>query len=153
MEGLTRECAGDDLADLVEAAKGIRVFAFAFNSHIADYASHEWAIDLLGWTMEVPKIQRNRVLGLLLGYSTSVIEQFKRNWTTVTPLEGEISMEPYDKDQQCPQCGGHPRDEYHTEIEQKPGQLPKPTCSDFESPHMHRKCNQCQYEWAAAPLV
>lgn len=42
------------------------------------YAASPWVLDLYGWAVcsDVPADQRDRILGLLLGYSVAAIERF-----------------------------------------------------------------------------
>lgn len=57
-------------------------------------------------------------------------------------------MERFAKDKLCPQCEGVASFAYHENRAQY-----APVCTEFESPHMHRTCNQCDYDWAEAPLA
>lgn len=43
------------------------------------YSNAKWAIDLFKWVMitEMPEIQRDRILGLLFGYSIEAIAHFE----------------------------------------------------------------------------
>lgn len=60
------------------------------------YASAGWALDLYEWIMttkHVPQEQRERVLGLLLGYGTEAISHYEsqgtgRRFSTATALPG-----------------------------------------------------------------
>jgi hypothetical protein len=43
------------------------------------YASHLWAVDLLRWSyMSAPAVQRDRIIGLSLGYGTDAVRAFRR---------------------------------------------------------------------------
>ena len=55
--------------------------------HMSGYASHAWAIDLLKWAMGAPLVQRNRIFGLLLGYSPDAIRRFEELGDTVGPSQ------------------------------------------------------------------
>ena len=57
-------------------------------------------------------------------------------------------MERFTKDKLCPQCEGVAEFAYH---ENRPQYVP--ICTVFESPHMHRTCVQCEYDWPETPLV
>lgn len=51
------------------------------------FASHAWAIDLFVWaSTEAPALQRDRILGLLLGYSPDAVRRFEELGAA---LEGE----------------------------------------------------------------
>ena len=43
------------------------------------YASHAWVLDLLVFSESFPVVHRDRVLGLLLGYSPDAIRSFEEN--------------------------------------------------------------------------
>jgi len=50
------------------------------------YASHAWAVDLLRWAdQKAPEIQRDRILGLLLGYAPDAIRFFEEMGNGANP--------------------------------------------------------------------
>ncbi len=54
-------------------------------------------------------------------------------------------MEKFDKSRGCPKCGnaGMATHVWHHAAG---------TCDVESGEHMHRSCNQCNYQWAEAPL-
>lgn len=75
------------IENLVKASEGLAVVPFFLDPHLAGFARHEWAIDLLSWSATAPQLQRNRIFGLLLGYSGEAIKHFEDSCTTVK-MEG-----------------------------------------------------------------
>ena len=50
------------------------------------YASYLWAADLLRWSYEAaPMVQRDRIVGLLLGYNTAAVRDFEERTGTLEP--------------------------------------------------------------------
>ena len=49
------------------------------------FTKHEWAIDLLRWleSEDIPTDQRNRILGMLLGYSPEAIAHFDKSTSMI----------------------------------------------------------------------
>jgi hypothetical protein len=52
------------------------------------YAARAWVVDMLRWAWTVPLVQRQRLLGLLLGYSPDAIGQFEELTATNVSVEG-----------------------------------------------------------------
>lgn len=155
VEGLSNDCARENVALLLEAAQGQSVYAFSFGRHLSGYASHVWAIELLRWVQTISQIQRNRILGLLLGYGPEAIKQFEHLSTTVDYERDEEEVEPYNPETKvCPQgCGGALDDKYHGAVARTDAANFVFQCNDFEVPHMHRQCNNCGYAWPEKPPV
>jgi hypothetical protein len=57
------------------------------------YAARAWVVDMLRWAWTVPLVQRQRLLGLLLGYSPDAIGQFEELTATNVSVEGEPNGE------------------------------------------------------------
>ena len=57
-------------------------------------------------------------------------------------------MEQFTKARLCPQCEGTAMFAYH---ENRPESAP--VCTVFQTPHMHRTCISCDYQWSETPLV
>jgi len=82
---LVGSCAPDDAPTvrhtlLTLATPGAVPFVVAARDASATYgyASHAWAVDLYRWASEgIPVVQRDRILGLLLGYSPDAIRSFE----------------------------------------------------------------------------
>jgi hypothetical protein len=152
LEGLSGDSPVDCLRELWAAVPETTTIPFSLTRHLSGYASHSWVIDLLNWTHETaPQRRRNQIYGLLLGYSPESIADFEKRGN-VDDFRGQevIVMEPYDKGRKCPQdCGGASTDKYHNTA--RPGESWQ--CSAFPLPHMHRTCNNCEYEWAETPLT
>jgi hypothetical protein len=85
---LAGACPVADVADVTNAlaiegaySPGAVPFILPKGDGLADYGygASRWAIDLYRWAMtpEVPTIHRERIVGLLLGYSTDAIERFE----------------------------------------------------------------------------
>jgi hypothetical protein len=95
---ITGTCEPGDVANtchqLLVGADGGAVIPFAIPSGPAGYASHAWVVDLVRWAESVPRIQRDRILGLLLGYGPDAIRQFEELGTTLGPFDqGETNGE------------------------------------------------------------
>lgn len=152
---MPNDYARENVGLLLEAAQGQPVYAFSFGRHLSGYASHKWAIELFGWALAIPEIQRNRIFGLLLGHGPEAIKQFEELSATVDYERDEEEVEPYNpQTQTCPQgCGGALDDKYHAAMAAKSGYEAVFQCQEFELPHMHRKCNKCGYAWPEKPTV
>jgi hypothetical protein len=72
---------------LLTHAGGEPVIPFATPSGTAGYASHAWVVDLIQWADTAPRIHRDRILGLLLGYSPDAIRQFEELGSTLGPFD------------------------------------------------------------------
>ena len=48
-----------------------------YNIYDCGFASEKWVVETFKWTREVNEPMRSRVLGLLLGYSTTAIRDFE----------------------------------------------------------------------------
>jgi hypothetical protein len=72
---------------LLRRADGEGVIPFAIPSGLAGYASHAWVVDLIQWADTAPRIHRDRILGLLLGYSPDAIRQFEEFGSTLGPFD------------------------------------------------------------------
>ena len=66
---------------------GTRAVPFAVREGVSGYASHAWVVDLLRWADTAPAIQRDRIVGLLLGYCPDAIRRFEELGVTVGPFE------------------------------------------------------------------
>lgn len=82
---LVGHCEADPMAMLRASTRleeavppGAIPWVFDREDGVADYgcAGAAWAVDLMEWVVKsgaVPEVQRHRIMGLLLGYSTSEI--------------------------------------------------------------------------------
>lgn len=77
------DLSDDNVAVLRAAAPEALAIPFSLNRHLSGYASHEWVIDLLRWSLNGPVRYRNQIIGLLLGYSGGAIYNFGLLGTTV----------------------------------------------------------------------
>jgi len=75
--------------ELHGGAAGARVIPFALPGGICGYASHAWVVDLVRWADSGPRVQRDRILGLLLGYKPDAIRQFEELGSTLGPFDQE----------------------------------------------------------------
>ena len=128
-------------------AGGEPVVPFATPSGTVGYASHAWVVDLVLWADSAPRIQRDRILGLLLGYDSDSIRQFEELGSTLGPFDqlAEVTMDQFGKDNACAKCGlPGAAFEFHAQGYCR---------SDSKAPeHLHRTCQQCNYDWMEAPL-
>jgi hypothetical protein len=72
---------------LLTRASGHAVIPFVSPRGIAGYASHAWVVDLVTWADSAPRIQRDRIFGLLLGYDPESIRQFEELGSTLGPFD------------------------------------------------------------------
>ena len=79
----------------------------SFDSHcLYGYASCSWAVDLLGFALSdaCPNVHRHRIIGLLLGYSSSEIrnnEELSSGATWSRPPVGKTFQNPSDTEETC----------------------------------------------------
>jgi hypothetical protein len=59
------------------------------------YAGAPWAVELMRWTFsdDCPDAQRDRIMGLLCGYSTQAIQSFEETYVAST-RENEVPPQP-----------------------------------------------------------
>ena len=74
-------CEPSDVATVLHRlaviADGRSVPFVVANGAMCGFAANAWAIDLLAWASEsAPRVQLDRILGLLLGYESAAIARF-----------------------------------------------------------------------------
>jgi hypothetical protein len=72
---------------LLVGADGQLAIPFTTPSGRVGYASHAWVVDMVRWADSAPVIQRDRILGLLLGYDPNSIRQFEERGATLGPFD------------------------------------------------------------------
>lgn len=86
---LTGSCrpeeVGSALHRLAVAADG-RVVPFVLaEGKLCGFAANAWVVDLLAWAADCPRIQFDRIAGVLLGYSPEAIARFEELGSTLGP--------------------------------------------------------------------
>ena len=89
---------------LVHTEPGALPFAVVVGDAVlSGYASHKWVVDLLVWAQDAPWVQRDRILGLLLGYSGEAIRDFEELGSTVGRFDQEVFDGSVRRDQSMPE--------------------------------------------------